>query len=167
MNEKIITNKSKLYIFLEALGFAVITVTLGWIVGMLGGATKGYTGLVRPDFTPPDIVFSIVWPILYALIGVSLYLTVISETENKGLRIASFVIWGVQLVLNLLWVPVFFNARQFLWAFIIIAIVDAMVATLIVINFRINKWSAILLIPYFAWLIFATYLNIMILVYNL
>ena len=60
MNELAISNKSKLYIFLEALGFALITVALGWIVGMVGGATMGYTGLVRPSFTPPDIIFSIV-----------------------------------------------------------------------------------------------------------
>jgi tryptophan-rich sensory protein len=166
MNELAISNKSKLYIFLEALGFALITVALGWIVGMVGGAAMGYTGLVRPAFTPPDIIFSIVWPILYAMIGVSLYITIVTKTRNKALRIASFIIWGVQLALNFLWVPVFFNARQFFWAFIILAVVDAMVTTLIAINFRINKWSAILLIPYLLWLGFATYLNIMIVAYN-
>ena len=166
MNELVISNKSKLYIFLEALGFALITVALGWIVGMVGGATMGYTGLVRPSFTPPDIIFSIVWPILYAMIGVSLYITIVTKTRNTALRIASFIIWGVQLALNFLWVPVFFNARQFFWAFIILAVVDAMVTTLIAINFRINKWSAILLIPYLLWLGFATYLNIMIVAYN-
>ena len=112
MREIALTNKSKLYIFLEALGFAVITVALGWIVGMVGGADTGYTGLVRPAFTPPDIVFSIVWPVLYAMIGVSLYITVVTKTRNNALRIASFIIWGVQLALNFLWVPVFFNERQ-------------------------------------------------------
>ena len=139
---------------------------LGWLVGMAGGATQGYTGLVRPSFTPPDIVFSIVWPTLYALMGVSLYLTISAKTQNNGVRIASFVLFALQLALNLLWVPVFFKLRAYLIAFIILAMIDALVSALIIVDFKINKWSAILLIPYLAWIIFATYLNISIVALN-
>lgn len=138
----------------------------GWLVGSFGGATMGYTGLIRPAFTPPDIVFSIVWPILYALMGVSLYLTISEKGENNGVRVASFVLFALQLSLNLLWVPIFFRLREYFVAFIILALTLALVSALITVNFKINRWSAILLIPYLAWLIFAVYLNVSIVALN-
>ena len=134
-------------------------VSLGALMGFIGGATEGYSGITRPTLTPPDITFSIVWPILYFMMGASFYLTLIttpSNKEEKTIRIVSIVIFFVQLAFNFTWTPIF------VW----LAILDAMVTALIILNFKINKWSAILLIPYLAWILFATYLNVMIAVYN-
>ena len=144
-------------------------VSLGALMGFIGGATEGYSGITRPTLTPPDITFSIVWPILYFMIGASFYLTLIttpSNKEEKTIRIVSIVIFFVQLAFNFTWTPIFFKARLYFFAFVWLAVLDAMVTALIILNFKINKWSAILLIPYLAWILFATYLNVMIAVYN-
>ena len=76
------------------------------------------------------------------------------------------MIFFVQLAFNFTWTPIFFKARLYFFAFVWLAVLDAMVTALIILNFKINKWSAILLIPYLAWILFATYLNVMIAVYN-
>ena len=103
------------------------------------------------------------------MMGASFYLTLIttpSNKEEKTIRIVSIVIFFVQLAFNFTWTPIFFKARLYFFAFVWLAVLDAMVTALIILNFKINKWSAILLIPYLAWILFATYLNVMIAVYN-
>ncbi len=148
---------------------ALCTVVIGSIVGMLGGARQGYTGLVRPTFTPPDVVFSIVWPVLYAMMGVSFYLTLVSRPltrEKRTLRIVSFVLFFVQLFINLSWVPLFFKGEKYFLGFVWLAVLNAVITALIIINFKVNTWSAILLIPYLGWTMFATALNIFIAVYQ-
>ncbi len=146
-----------------------IVLGLGYLFGFLGGSHEGYSGLVRPPFMPPDITFSIVWPILYFMMGISFYLTLAATPvirENKAIRITSIVLFCIQLAVNLSYPFIFFMADMYFFAFIWLAILDALVTALIILNFRINVWSAILLIPYLAWDVFATVLNIMIAVYN-
>ncbi len=151
--------------WLKAAGISAVIVVAGWLVGMTAGADKGYTGLVRPNLTPPDWVFSIVWPVLYALMGVSLYLTI--KEENGVTKTASLVLFGMQLFHNFAWPFTFFLMRNYLLSFIVLSATVSLTLALVMVNFRLNKVSAILLIPYLAWLIFAEYLNIMIFAYNL
>lgn len=95
-------------------------VSLGALMGFIGGATEGYSGITRPTLTPPDITFSIVWPILYFMMGASFYLTLIttpSNKEEKTIRIVSIVIFFVQLAFNFTWTPIFFKARLYFSAF--------------------------------------------------
>lgn len=155
--------------FLYMLLAGGIVLGLGYLFGFLGGSNEGYAGLVRPQFMPPDITFSIVWPILYFMMGVSFYLVLATSPitrENKAVRITSIILFCVQLAVNLSYPFIFFMADMYFFAFVWLAILDALVIALIILNFRINAWSAILLIPYLAWDIFATVLNIMIAVYN-
>lgn len=154
-------------LYLILMGLAVVG--LGTLFGFIGDANKGYTGLTRPTFTPPDIVFSIVWPVLYFMMGASFYLTLQQEVfskEMRATRTVSIIIFLVQLVVNLTWPIVFFRAEMYLFAFIWLAVLVAMVTALMIVNFRVNVTSAILIIPYLLWLVFATYLNLMILVFN-
>lgn len=155
--------------FLYLLLIAAATIALGTFLGFLGGATEGYSGLVRPVFMPPDIVFSIVWPILYFMMAASFYITIVETPytkETKALRIASIVLFAVQLTVNVTWPMIFFKADMYFFAFIWLAVLDALVTALVIINFKVNVWSAILLIPYLGWIIFATCLNVMIAVFN-
>ena len=151
--------------WLKAGGLSVAIIVVGFLVGMLAGASKGYTGLVRPPLTPPNWVFSVVWPVLYALMGVSLYLTL---KEDSGLyKRSSLVLFFMQLFHNFLWPFTFFALENYLLSFIVLSANVALTLALVMINFKLNKASAILLLPYLAWIIFAEYLNIMVFAYNL
>jgi tryptophan-rich sensory protein len=166
MNEKSLHGDNILDKVIKLVACVAIVMIVGWLAGLLGNANDGYTSLVRPALTPPDIVFSIVWPILYALMGVSLYLIIGEKSINGGVRIASITLFVVQLALNITYIPVFFTLKSYLIAFIVLALLSATVSALAMVNFRANKLSAILLLPYLAWLLFAVYLNASIVALN-
>lgn len=154
-------------LYLILMGLAVVGI--GTIMGFIGGANKGYSGLNRPTFTPPDIVFSIAWSILYFGMGAAFYLILQEKPLTREARIgrnSAITLFIVQLVLNLVWPIVFFRAEMYLVAFVWLAVLTALVTALMLVTFKVNKAAAIIFIPYLAWLIFATYLNLMILVYN-
>lgn len=68
-----------------------------------------YASLIKPPLTPPDQVFMIVWPVLYAMIGISFLIFLkTKETQKKSAGIFAFV---VQAGLNLLWAPFFFRFK--------------------------------------------------------
>ncbi len=116
-----------------------------------------YQLLNKSLLTPPSFVFSIVWPILYVMMGISLYLF-LQHGLNKEKR---FILWifVIQLILNLLWSPVFFVWQNVVLAFIIIIVLVILVLINIILFSKYSKPSAVLLIPYLFWLIFAGYLN--------
>lgn len=116
-----------------------------------------YQLLNKSLLTPPSFVFSIVWPILYVMMGISLYLF-LQHGLNKEKR---FILWifVIQLILNLLWSPVFFVWQNIVLAFIIIIVLIILVLINIILFSKYSKPSAILLIPYLFWLMFAGYLN--------
>lgn len=116
-----------------------------------------YQLLNKSLLTPPSSVFSIVWPILYVMMGISLYLF-LQHGLNKEKR---FILWifVIQLILNLLWSPVFFVWQNIVLAFIIIIVLVILVLINIILFSKYSKPSAVLLIPYLFWLMFAGYLN--------
>ena len=115
--------------------------------------------LVKPLLFPPKILFPIVWTILYFLMSISLYL---SSKYNKNL----YKVYGIQLILNSLWSPLFFMFKTYLFSTIELLILIIFVAILIEEMKQENKLSAYLQIPYFIWLLFALYLNVSIYILN-
>ena len=115
-----------------------------------------YSTLIKPPFALPNNLFSIVWGILYLLMGIALYLYVSSDTQNKSDGIALF---AFQLLLNFLWSPVFFNLRMFFTAFLILVALFIFVAITTAAFYNARKSSGILLIPYLLFLVYAGYLN--------
>lgn len=110
-----------------------------------------YRYLNQPAFAPPNWIFAPVWTILYILMGISLYLA--------WTRRARLIWFWLQLVLSANWSLVFFGLRSprlallniiVLWFSIILTIKDF---------HRKSSPAAWLLIPYLAWVTFATYLN--------
>lgn len=161
------TTKSTAIIdFIACVGLVII---LGFITGLISGATMGYTSFVRPPITPPDVVFAIVWPILYFMIGLSLFFAVRAYRNFKvdkitfGWYITFFVI---QLALNLFWPYIFFTFSMPIISAVVIALLDGAVLALIICSFSRLRTSSLLLLPYFAWLLFATYLNVYIAIMN-
>lgn len=117
-----------------------------------------YENLSRPIFSPPNWVFIPVWTILYTTILVALvkYVnTKTSKNKNKG-----YVYFIIQLLLNFIWSPVFFQLKNIGFALIVIVFLDIFVYLTIKEFHSISKFAGQILIPYFLWVLFATYLNI-------
>ncbi|WP_433623821.1 TspO/MBR family protein [Halomicrococcus sp. NG-SE-24] len=113
-----------------------------------------YTTVQQPAFTPPNWVFGPVWTTLYLLMGVALYL--VWRGERDRLALGAF---AVQLALNASWTLVFFGMQ---WPAgglaVIVALLAAIVATIALFS-RVDRRAALLLVPYLAWVAFATVLN--------
>ncbi len=143
---------------------AVLWIVACELVGIIGSVfttrsiATWYMLLIKPSFSPPNWVFGPVWTMLYALMGVSGYRIYRIGMRKKPVRDA-IVFFGVQLLLNAIWSPVFFGAHNIPFAF---AIIIAMWVSIIVTILRFNKLddiSALLLMPYLGWVSFATVLN--------
>lgn len=130
-----------------------------------------YVTLAKPILNPPSWVFGPVWTILYALMGISLYLVLQQghEKENVKTVISSKVavkIFFVQLLLNAIWSIIFFGLKNTgLALFDILAMWLAIVTTIFTF-YKISKPASYLLLPYLAWVSFATYLNYSIWILN-
>lgn len=117
-----------------------------------------YAGLEKPTFSPPNWVFAPVWTTLYALMGIAAFLIWRQRRVVTGAPDA-LALFGLQLVLNAVWSPVFFGAQSPLGGLvIIIALWLALLAT-IVAFWRIIPAAGALLVPYLLWVSFATVLN--------
>lgn len=124
-----------------------------------------YAKLVKPSFTPPSWLFSPVWVTLFTLMGISLFLVWRAQKE-PGLIRKGLVIFVIQVLLNVLWSFLFFGLRSPIAGFVDIVLLIVAVLLTIAIFWRISKISAVLLVPYIFWLIFAAILNFAILVLN-
>ncbi len=124
-----------------------------------------YSNIVRPPLSPPSWVFPVVWSILYFLMGVSFYLVWNSNaSENEKRR--AFLLFGIQLFLNFIWSPIFFNKQWFLFAFVVLVVLWVITLLMIISFYKISKPAGLLQIPYLLWLTFAGYLNLSIYLLN-
>ncbi|MFZ1742121.1 MAG: TspO/MBR family protein [Pontixanthobacter sp.] len=132
---------------------------LGFLSGVVGGSPDSlwFESLIKPDIFPDPKWFGIVWSILYAMMGVALAL-VCAAWGARG-RTAALVAFGVQFALNLTWSPVFFGMHQITAGLVVIGLLGAALAVTIALFWRVRKLAAVLLLPYLAWVCFATLLN--------
>ena len=117
-----------------------------------------YHNLIQPALTPPAWVFSVAWTILYLLMAISF--VIFLRTKSKYDKIQGAVMFFTQLALNFCWSPAFFYFKSPEFALVIILFLDIAVLLTIIEFFKVSKYSAGILVPYFLWIIFATYLNI-------
>ena len=145
------------------------TLLLGFLSGLLSGSMHGYGNYVVPPLTPPDIVFPIVWSVLYVMIGLSLYFIVRHSavtTQLAHYRKVATILWIVQFVFNIAWPFAFFTLELYTFSMIWLAALVAINLALIIYAFKISPVAGSLLIPYEAWLMFALYLNMFIAIMN-
>ncbi len=116
-----------------------------------------YPHLSRPDWTPPDWVFGPVWTTLYLMMAISAWL-VWRGTSSATARVA-LTLFGIQLVLNVLWSVVFFGLRRVGAAFAEVLLLWMMLIATAVAFYPLSLLAAWLLIPYIAWVGLASYLN--------
>lgn len=117
-----------------------------------------YESLKKPSFNPPGWLFGPVWTALFILMGISLFLVWQKGLNYNGVKIA-LIVFGIQLILNILWSILFFGLRSPLVAFIEIIILWILILITILIFYPISKAAAILLLPYILWVSFALILN--------
>lgn len=152
--------KKKTNQILSLLFFIVIPLLGGYLSSQFS-MINTYSQLYKPDFFPPAWLFAPVWTILYILMGAAAYLV-----WKKGEAKEQLFIFSLQLILNLLWSPIFFGLHQYFWAFIeILILLIAIIWTIISFN-RKSKTAAYLMIPYLFWVSFATILNYVVFMIN-
>ena len=143
-----------------ALFLVPIVLLLGFMSGQVAGSgpdNPWFAMLDKPATYPPPATFGIVWSILYVMIGLAAAVVASALGANgRGLALGVF---AVQLVLNLVWSPLFFAYHQITGALILLAVLDVMVIITVVLFFRVRKLAGLLLVPYLAWVLFATLLN--------
>lgn len=122
-----------------------------------------YTYLNKPSFSPPNWIFGPVWLILYFMMGIAAYLNWIKNSKQAKFNVQLFFI---HLFFNLIWTPIFFGAKNLFLALIIIIIILFTIVAQIILFWKVNKTSSLLLIPYLLWVTFATCLNYAIWVLN-
>lgn len=128
-------------------------------------SSNWYKHLKKSPLTPPDWVFSVVWPLLYGSI-VAYYVLMILNTVCSLFTCIPLILFTIQMVLNFFWPLVFFKLRNLKAAFgIILTMVGLTIAT-VYYSFGINPPYTYIIIPYLCWISFASYLNGYIVVHN-
>lgn len=117
-----------------------------------------YASLTKPSFNPPGWIFGPVWTTLFLLMGISAFLVWNKGLNHNNVKIA-LIIFGFQLLLNILWSVLFFGYHLPGAAFIEIIFLWLAILATIIAFFRISHPSAWLLIPYVLWVSFASILN--------
>jgi len=112
---------------------------------------------IRTLITPPNLVFPIVWNILFFLIALSLYFALDSANKKERKKIA--LVFGINLSLNILWSIIFFAFKNTRLAFFELIVFWVSILWMILTTWKINKKSAFLLFPYAVWVTFAGILN--------
>ena len=123
-----------------------------------------YDELIKPAFNPPSEIFAPVWTILYILIFISLMIYIFTPAEQNKFR--GYIYFTLQLVLNIIWTPIFFYYKNIVLALLIIISLDIFTYLTLRKFYSVSRVSGILLIPYLIWIIFATYLNVGFLLLN-
>lgn len=151
---------SKFKIYAKSILLPIIA---GGIIGLIIPGFMDYDSLNKPPLSPPQILFPIVWGVLYILMVISYGILKSKSLTDKTIDF----VYYIQLAVNLLWPIAFFVLKWRLLALVIIIILDVFVFVMGLLFYSKDKLAGILQIPYFLWIIFATYLNLMIFILNL
>lgn len=116
-----------------------------------------YRTLAKPSWNPPDKLFGPVWTALYGLMGLALVLIRRQPRDSRTNRAQA--VFGLQLAFNLAWSFVFFGNRSLRGGLVIIGLLWVAIVATIAEFWRLRPSAALLLVPYLAWVSFASILN--------
>lgn len=144
-----------------------ITGLIAWLVASFVAAAIGgaasiqagafYAQLVRPEWAPPAGVFGPVWTVLYTLMGIAAWLV----WREGGFRAArtALTLFLAQLAVNALWSWLFFGWHRGAMAFADIVLLSLLIVATLIAFWRVRSLAGALLLPYLAWVGFASALN--------
>lgn len=137
----------------------------GWLLLTFAAAAIGavasidaasfYAQLAKPAWAPPAAVFGPVWTLLYALMGVAAWLV----WRTGAPRRTALTLFVVQLAANALWSWLFFGWQRGALAAIEVLVLLVLVAATTAAFWRHSRLAAALLLPYLAWVGFASALT--------
>lgn len=156
---------------LMALGLAVAAAAAA-ATGILFPPGEWYAGLVKPRWTPPNVVFPIAWSLLYALMVIAAFRVAAGLAGGDlppgaaPFAGAGLCLWTAQIALNAIWSPTFFGAHRGRAALVCICALWLAILGTLVLFAGADAVAAALLVPYLAWATYAGALNAAILRLN-
>jgi len=152
--------------FLWALAAVVLVNLLGGAPAVLNGpGSAWFDALVKPAIYPPGWAFGVVWTLLFTLLGVAVFLVAREGLAARRVQVA-LGLFALQFVFNIAWTPVFFTLQMPTAALGVIAVLALLLVPTIWTFDRVDRRAAALLVPYLAWVLFATVLNYRFVVLN-
>lgn len=145
------------------LALALFLVLCLGVAGVAGWVTRPeisgwYAALRKPSWNPPSWVFGPVWTALYIMMAVAGWRVWLLEPGPQRAR--ALWLFAIQLVLNFAWSPVFFNLHRPDWAAAVISLLWVSLGAFVVAAWPLSRSAGWLFVPYWAWVSFATVLNI-------
>jgi len=141
---------------INAISLVLLTLIVGSLASTNTGTDSWYLGLAKSDLNPPGYVFGIVWPILYFLMGITIWRTY-NAIKN---------LFYIQLFLNAIWSWLFFSFHLPLIALLDIWLLIFINIKILLLILKEDMLAAVLHTPYIMWLFFASYLNLFIVFNN-
>ncbi|MES2215763.1 MAG: TspO/MBR family protein [Patescibacteria group bacterium] len=117
-----------------------------------------YETLIKPALTPPSWVFGPAWTTLYILMAISALVVWKKGWAKREVKIALGA-FAIQLILNLIWSPLFFGLHNPGAALIDIILMWLVIVWTMILFYKLSKPATYLLVPYILWVSFAMYLN--------
>lgn len=139
----------------------IISLLAVYAIGFLGSLFNTTSNwYVSPQITPPNFIFPIVWNILFFLIALSFYFSFTSlKKKDKTQKRNLILLFGINLILNLLWSVFFFGLKLPKLAFADLILLWISIGIIFIERWRIKKLSSWLILPYWFWVSFAGILN--------
>lgn len=139
--------------------FIAVCLSMGAIGGLWTASSVGswYASLAKPALTPPGWIFGPVWTTLYVMMGVAAWMYL--KKAGWPAAYPGMALFAVHLLVNLSWSGVFFAEKNPGGALAVIGVLWVMIASLILVFWKVSPVAGALLVPYLAWVSFASYLN--------
>lgn len=140
---------------------SVATLAAGGLLTQLG-LGPWYEGLQIPWFQPPAWVFTPAWTLIFILLAIATW----RISRHGSIARIAIAIYGVQLVLNVLWSLFFFPMQSPELALVDAVVLMAVIFVMILRYARIDRIAGVMLVPYACWMCLATAINLWIVLYN-
>ena len=134
---------------------AAIVAVLGATITDLG---PWYQSLEKPSWNPPDVVFPIGWTVIFAL-NTAAIVSAWRAAPTPKVSDTIIRLFALNAFLNITWSMLFFRIQRPDWAFIEVLLLWLSILALIIYCGRYSRSSALLFLPYLAWVTFAGALN--------
>lgn len=147
--------------FIFAMFFSFLPGVFGILVTpIMSGDNRWYDTLDSSLWTPPGWVFSVVWTVLYFIIGIALFLVMQKQGHISQHKLnTAYILFGINIVLNALWSFVFFGSQSPFVALLVLMTLIVVAIFMARAFFQVSVPAFWLIVPYIFWLMFALYLN--------
>jgi tryptophan-rich sensory protein len=135
-----------------------VAVFLGIAGGLLTEVGPWYRSLKKPTLNPPDWLFGPAWTLILGLAAWSASIAW-EAAATPGEQRLVVLLFGANALLHLLWSPLFFKWKRPHWALVEVAFLWASLVALVVGLAPLSTKASLLILPYLAWVTFATWLN--------